>query len=84
MNEQVNAPLTRERVARVLQRLNAKFLQDSDGDFLLFIGTPFSRFFAITMVTVEEEGAVLTVGGSVQNLPLGMLRPSSNRPIPGT
>lgn len=69
MSEHINAPLTRERVARVLQRLNAKFLQDSDGDFLLFIGTPFSRFFAITMVTVEEEGAVLTVGGSVQNLP---------------
>lgn len=69
MREQITAPLTKERVAEVLQKMNAKFLQDSNGNFLLFIGIPFSRFVAITVVKVEETGPVLVVRGSVQNLP---------------
>lgn len=69
MREQITAPLTKERVAEVLRKMNAKFLQDSGGNLLLLVGTPFSGFVAITVVSVQEEGPVLVVKGSVLNLP---------------
>lgn len=69
MREQITAPLTKERVAKVLQKMNLKFFRDSDSNFLLSLATTISRLVAMTLVMVEEEGAVLSVGGSVQNLP---------------